>query len=179
MKEIIPIMKKTYNHVIIMYKELLESIENAGINDPTKSKLESYCLQYVFSWNPFKRVQNSEPYKMMADKELLEVWKKAGITECCAITEKNRKRIRSEIIKRTIEECLNNSYKDDFVNTVCSKIAPEDIKMAFILKAMEEHIRQKRLQAIFANIFSILSLVISSIVALMVAVLSNIGKICH
>jgi hypothetical protein len=162
-----------------MYKELLESIESVGISDPNKSKLERYCLQYVFSWNPFKKVRNSEAYKMVGDNELLEIWKNTGITKCSSITKQLIKRIHSETIKKAIEECQSNPCEEDFINLVCSKITQEDIKMAFILKAMEEHIRQKRLQVIFANVFSILSLVISSIVALMVAVLSNIGKTGH
>jgi hypothetical protein len=159
-----------------MYKEFLESIKNSesGISASNQRKLETYCLQYVFNWSPFKRIKDTEPYKMGKDSILLETWKSAGITQCSSLTEKDVKKIRSETIKKAIKDCQTNSSKNDIADIVCSKISGEDIKIAFILKVMNEYIWQKRLQAIFANIFAILSLIISSFVALMVAILSNI-----
>jgi len=143
-----------------MYKDILESIEKLEISKKDgKSILMENCLEHIFSWNPFK-VRNCEYYKRFNDWKTLKKYQdKYGNKS----NDKIKHKMSSCFYKR---EFTGNSTEGD-IDVAIKKFEDDDFKIILAMQTLNSQIWHNRISALWANVITILSLVIALISILM------------
>lgn len=141
-----------------MWKEIVEYIDKVS-DKKNLDELMSLYLVYIAPWNPLKRVNQCQQYKIALDlieiKKIMEEYSGSGDVALSVIHNKSYK---TEYIQNKIKE---NKERGERITGIENLITREkkNIELAFILKNIENYHDYESLKFIVTILIAILSVI--------------------